>query len=208
MENVGGQNVSRETLSDLRAFEELVRKWNPKINLVSKASLDDLWNRHIVDSAQLYELAPDTYRSWVDIGSGGGFPGIVLAIIAKAKQPNAIFTLIEADQRKAAFLRNAARELSLSVNVLAERIEEAAPQAADVVSARALTALSGLLPFINRHLHPGGVALLHKGQRFQAEIDDARRSWHFDLRVDPSMTDPNARLLSIQRIHHDPVTQA
>ena len=208
MEAVGGQDVSRETLADLRAFGALVHKWNPKINLVSKASLSDLWDRHIVDSAQLYTLAPEKYCSWVDLGSGGGFPGIIVAIIGKMAQPQATFTLIEADQRKAAFLRTAARELSLSVSVLAERIEQATPAQADVVSARALTALSGLLPLINRHLDPQGVALLHKGQRFQAEIDEARRSWHFDLRVDQSMTDPDARLLRIQRIHHDPVTQA
>lgn len=205
---VGGQDVSRETFAELQAFAAMVEKWTPRINLVSKASLRNLWNRHIVDSAQLYRLAPPSYHTWVDIGSGGGFPGIVMASLAKVQQPDAKFTLIESDQRKASFLRTAARELSLPVTVLAERIEAVEPQSADVVSARALSALSVLLPLVSQHLKPSGVGLLHKGRQFQQEIAEARQSWCFDLEEHPSMTDPEARLLRVKRIHRDPKQSA
>lgn len=205
---VGGQNVSRETYAELQEFAALVQKWTLRINLISKASVPTLWDRHIVDSVQLYRLAPDEYEKWVDIGSGGGFPGIVVAILGKSAQPGAGFTLIESDQRKALFLKTAARELSLPVTVIAERIEDASSQGADIVSARALTALSGLLPLIQRHLKPTGVALLHKGQRYQAEVAEARQSWGFDLEEDPSITNPDARLLTLKRIHRDQNTSS
>lgn len=208
MTAVGGQDVSRETYAELQAFAALVQKWTPRINLISKASVPHIWDRHIVDSVQLYRLAPPVFRNWVDIGSGGGFPGIVMAILGRANQPDATFTLIEADQRKATFLRTAARDISLPVTVIADRIENTSPQMADVVSARALTALSALLPLVVRHMQPTGRALLHKGQRYQAEVAEARQSWAFDLEDHPSMTDPDARLLSIQRIHRDPNTSA
>ncbi|MBE0413861.1 16S rRNA (guanine(527)-N(7))-methyltransferase RsmG [Yoonia sp.] len=201
---IGGQNVSRETIADLQAFAALVEKWTPRINLISRASVPELWNRHIIDSMQLYLLAPADYQTWVDLGSGGGFPGIVMAIIGKAEQPNAHFTLIESDQRKSSFLRTASRELSLPVTVIADRIEEVVPQNADIVSARALTSVSGLLPLIHRHLQPDGVALLHKGQRYEAELAEARQSWQFDLEASPSLTDSAARLLTLKRIHRDP----
>lgn len=197
---LGGVNVSRETIQDLEALAELTTKWTPKINLIAKGTVADLWNRHIIDSVQLYRHAPKTYSNWVDLGSGGGFPGIVMAIIAKEKQPDAGFTLIESDQRKAVFLRTVARELVLPVKVIAERIEQAHPQAADVVSARALSSLSSLLPLAHRHLRDGGICLFHKGKQAAQEVADAQENWSFDLEDHASFTDPEARLLVIQRI--------
>lgn len=197
---VAGQNVSRETYENLVQFTDLVRKWTKKINLIAPSTITTLWDRHIVDSAQLYRYAPDTYGHWVDIGSGGGFPGVVMAIYAKTQQPKANFTFIESDQRKATFLRTAARELELNVTVMAKRIEHAEPIGADIVSARALTTLSDLLPLANRHLESNGFCLLHKGQRAQEEIAEARQNWQFDLEEHVSFTDPAARLLVIQRI--------
>ena len=197
---VAGRNVSRETYDDLRSFADLVQKWTPKINLISKSSVPHIWERHVVDSAQLYHFPPAKFNHWVDIGSGGGFPGIVMAIYAKSENPTARFTLIESDQRKSAFLRNAARELKLNVRVLSQRIDEADAQNADVVSARALATLSALLSMSVQHLLPTGVALFHKGKRSQAEISEAQQSWSFDLKEHPSYTDPDARLLVIQRI--------
>ena len=198
--SVAGGDVSRETYDDMVGFGDLVRKWTAKINLIAPSTIDDLWTRHVVDSAQLYALAPKSFGHWVDIGSGGGFPGIVMAIYAKTQQPDAAFTLIESDQRKAAFLRTASRELALNVTVTAERIETAAPANADVVSARALTTLSTLISLTERHLNPSGVALFHKGRRAEDEIAEARKAWQFDLEERPSFTDPQARLLVIQRI--------
>lgn len=198
--DLGGVNVSRETIQDLEVFAILVAKWTPKINLIAKGSVADIWGRHVIDSVQLYQYAPKTYEKWVDLGSGGGFPGIVMAIIAKEKHPKAQFTLIESDQRKAVFLRTAARELGLSVTVIAERIENTAPQTADVVSARALASLSSLLPLAHRHMCDGGICLLHKGKQAAQEVADAQEDWSFDLEDHASFTDPEARLLVIQRI--------
>ena len=200
MVNVAGLDVSRETEERLRAFADLTAKWTPRINLIAKGTINDIWQRHIVDSAQLYQLAPEHFVIWVDIGSGGGFPGLVMAAIAKEKQPDAQFVLIESDQRKCAFLRTVARELALPVTVIAKRIEEADPQQADVVSARALAALPVLLPLIGRHLRDDGRALVHKGRQATQEIAEARKSWSFALEDHPSITDPEARLLDIRRI--------
>lgn len=198
--NVAGVDVSRETVADLKVFADLVTKWTPKINLIAQGTVDAIWDRHIVDSVQLYRFAPETYDTWVDIGSGGGFPGIAMAILGKALQPDARFVLIESDQRKATFLRTAARELQLRVEVIAQRIESASPQNADVVSARALTALSGLLPLAERHLDPDGVALFHKGRQSQKEVAEARKNWSFVLEDHVSITDPDSRILAIRRI--------
>ena len=197
---VGGVNVSRETFEDLQQFADLVCKWTPKINLISPATIPELWERHIVDSAQIYRFAPESYKKWVDIGSGGGFPGIIMAIIAKTQQPDALFVLIESDQRKATFLRTAARELNLRVTVLAERIENAAAQGADVVSARALSTLSTLLPLIERHLNSDGQAILHKGKKAGEEIADARQNWRFDLEEFSSLTDLGGQILIVKGI--------
>lgn len=198
--DVGGIDVSRETIARLESFSALVLKWTAKINLIGTATKADIWHRHIVDSAQTYRFAPSHFDTWVDIGSGGGFPGVVVAILAAQHHPAAKFTFIESDQRKAIFLQTAARELSLSVQVIADRIEAAPPAHADVVSARALGSLVSLLPLVQRHLVPSGTAILHKGRQAEQEISLARREWVFDLTAHPSMTDPDARLLVMQRI--------
>ncbi|SIT88119.1 16S rRNA m(7)G-527 methyltransferase [Yoonia rosea] len=197
---IAGVDVSRETILDLEAFAALTAKWTAKINLIARGTVDSIWDRHIVDSVQLYKFAPKSFEKWVDIGSGGGFPGIVMAIVAKEKHPQAQFVLIESDQRKATFLRTAARELNLPVQVIAERIETAPVQNADVVSARALTALSGLLSLTQRHLNQDGLALFHKGRQSGQEVADAQKSWSFDLEENASITDPDARILAIRRI--------
>jgi len=198
--NIAGVDVSRETMADLEAFSALVIKWNAKINLIARGTTESIWDRHIVDSAQLYQFAPNGYQKWVDIGSGGGFPGIVMAIMGKSQQKGANFVLIESDQRKAAFLRTVARELVLPVQVMAQRIESAEAQGADVVSARALAPLSGLIPLVLRHLCADGTSLLHKGRQAGNEIADVKKIWLFDLEEYPSITDPEARILAIQRI--------
>lgn len=198
--NLAGVDVSRETMADLEAFQALVAKWTPKINLIARGTVSEIWERHIVDSVQIYQFAPSSYKKWVDIGSGGGFPGIVVAILGKDAAPDARFVLVESDQRKATFLRTAARELGLQADVIAGRIEDVEKQEADVVSARALTSLSGLASLVQRHIRPDGVALLHKGRQAIHEVADARKNWSFDLEDHPSFTDPDARILAIRRI--------
>lgn len=191
-------DVSRETAARLSAYAGLLRKWNPAINLVARSTLDDLEARHIADSAQLFDLAPPDARHWVDLGSGGGFPGLVIAILAAGRPHGLRVTLIESDQRKAAFLRTVARELGLdNVSVLDTRIEDTPPQRADVLSARALAPLAALLAFTERHLAPGGTALFPKGARADEELDAALASWRFEVQKIPSGTDPQAVILKI-----------
>lgn len=199
--NVAGLNVSRETLAALHEFEALVLRWNPAINLVSKASLPHLWSRHIVDSAQVYLHCPEAALAWADLGSGGGFPGIVLAILAHELKPNLRVTLVESDLRKATFLRQAAQALKLQVTVVGQRIEVVEPLEADVLSARALAPLADLLSFVERHLKPGGTAILPKGARFAEEIADARKSWTFDVNSHASLSEADAAILVIRNIH-------
>lgn len=194
--------VSRETEAQLAAFTALVARWTPRINLISPASLPEIDTRHILDSAQLLAFAPPHWSHWADLGSGGGFPGLVIAILARETQPVARITLVESDQRKATFLRTAIRELSLAAEVHAARAETIAPLAADVLTARALAPLPALLPLALRHLAPGGRALFPKGRRAADEIAEARRTWRFDLTSHPSRTDPEARILQIEGIAH------
>ncbi len=196
---ISSGNVSRETIDKLRQFEALVQKWTKKINLVSTGDAKHIWERHIVDSMQVYQHA-DVDGAWLDLGSGGGFPGIVAAIMAQADAPERRFTLVDSDQRKCAFLRTAVRELSLSASVFAERIEEVPPQGASVVTARALGDLKGLLGHVERHLAPGGVALLPKGATWQKEHDIASAFWSYDLDVIPSKTNADASILIIKEL--------
>lgn len=194
------RDVSRETSDRLSALEGLLRKWNPVVNLVSKESLKDARTRHIADSQQLYTLAPRDFRRWVDLGSGGGFPGLVVAILAAEHNPDAEVILVESDQRKAAFLQQAARALGVKATIFAERIEALSPQKADVLSARALAALPILCRFAERHLEPGGVAIFPKGANHQAEIAEAQQSHDFGVLVLPSVTDKNAAILVLKNI--------
>ncbi|MDU9006058.1 16S rRNA (guanine(527)-N(7))-methyltransferase RsmG [Sedimentitalea todarodis] len=195
-------NVSRETLDRLNCFEALVQKWNPRINLVSRKSLDDLWPRHIIDSIQVFR-STDKAGHWVDLGSGGGFPGIVIAILAAEERPEVGVTLVESDQRKCAFLRTAIRETGVKCRVLAKRIELVEPQNADVLSARALTNLPGLLEFAERHLSTDGLALFPKGVTWQKEVAEARRAWRFNVESVDSSTEAGAVILKVKGISRD-----
>jgi 16S rRNA (guanine527-N7)-methyltransferase len=195
------QDVSRETEAALQAFAALVARWNPTINLVAPSTIPTLRDRHISDSAQLFALAQPGWTHWADLGSGGGFPGIVIAILARDTSATKV-TLVESDQRKATFLRTAIRDLGLNAQVHATRAESEPPLNADVLSARALAPLPQLLPLALRHLAPGGRALFPKGRRAADEIVTARRDWHFTLTEHPSQTDPEGRILQIEGIAH------
>jgi 16S rRNA (guanine527-N7)-methyltransferase len=196
------KRVSRETLERLEIHAALLTKWQKTINLISPSTLPFLWSRHMLDSAQVMDQAPLTAKVWLDLGSGGGFPGLVCAAIAADKIPDLKMHLVEADLRKAAFLRETARQMGLSVGVFSRRIEDLPPQRADVVSARALAALPALCAYAHRHLAETGVALFQKGARHAEELETAQRDWQMDLTVFPSVTDSEAVLLRIERLAH------
>lgn len=199
---LGSEFVSRETNEHFEMLEKLVQKWNPAINLVSKESLRHLRDRHINDSLQLFNLATFGAGTWCDLGSGGGFPGLVVAILMKTTKHPGHVKLIEADARKCTFLREAARQMEVEATIVNERIEQLAPLSASILSARALTALPQLCEFADQHLASDGVALFPKGARYQEEVDAARKSWSFDLTVHPSKTESSAAILELRNVHH------
>lgn len=193
-------DVSRETLERLEHLVALLSKWNKKINLVSPSTISDAWQRHIWDSAQLFELAPNTSGKWLDIGSGGGFPGLVIAIMnAGAGSPWDV-TMMESDIRKCTFLRTALRETDVDADVVTSRIEKADPHGADVLSARALADLDALCDFGLRHLKADGTALFPKGVRWKKELQVAEESWSFASEVIKSDTQEGAVILKVREI--------
>lgn len=188
-------DVSRETLEKLEFYASEIRRWNPVINLVSKASLADIWARHILDSAQVYPLGNANAGLWLDIGSGGGFPGIVMAIMGAPQM-----VLVESDQRKATFLRQVSRQLGLDLQVIAKRIDDLPPFGAQTMTARALAALTQLLPYAYTHLAAEGSAIFPKGRQVAEELAVAQAKWRFEHRLVPSRTDTDAALLVIRNI--------
>lgn len=193
-------NVSRETIERLEAYDVLLRKWNPSINLVSKSTLDQIWTRHFVDSAQLWDLAPENPTHWADFGSGGGFPGIVIAVIAAEKSPELHISLVESDVRKSAFLRQASLKLGLKTKIHAERAENLAHLGADVLSARALAPLDALMPIVEHHATKNAVALFPKGKSYESELTEAAKRWTFDVQKTTSLTDDQAVILKIEGV--------
>lgn len=192
--------VSRETADRLIAFEELFRKWSKAINLASPSTLNELWTRHILDSAQLFPLASDA-KNWLDIGSGGGFPGIVTACFL-ADQPGSAIDLIESAGKKAAFLRTASGHLNVPARIHSARIEAMwrkieTPQ---VVTARALASLNDLFGLAEPWLTNGAKALFQKGRDYQREIDESRVGWSFDLVQHQSAIDQASVILEISNL--------
>ncbi|MCA0273949.1 MAG: 16S rRNA (guanine(527)-N(7))-methyltransferase RsmG [Proteobacteria bacterium] len=194
---LAGLDVSRETFERLEVYEALLAKWNPAINLVAKGTLGEAWSRHFIDSAQVLSLAPPEARIWLDVGSGGGFPGMVVAIIAAELRPDLSITLVDSDLRKSAFLGEVARNTGVAVTINAVRAEELPPANADVMTARAFAPLTTLLSLASRHLNPQGRGIFLKGARHEAEVSDALESFRFDLQKVPSQTDPQAVILSV-----------
>lgn len=203
------RRVSRETsnlpsdkIAALEHHLALLRRWQRAHNLVAPSTLDAAWERHVLDSAQLADLVPPHARRLLDLGSGAGFPGLVLAILL-CDRPQFEATLVESNGRKCAFLRTVARELSLPVEVRQVRIEDLAGEgraSADVITARALAPLDRLCGLIAPLAGDSTLVLLPKGSDRQAEISEARRRWTFDLEERPSRTDPAAGILVLRHI--------
>ncbi len=194
--------VSRETLERLQDFEGLLRKWQPKVNLVANGTMGSVWSRHMLDSLQVLEDAPKDASLWLDLGSGGGFPGLVCAISAGDFGLQARFELVESDTRKCAFLREVARQTGLEATIHNTRIEMLDPANADVVTARALAPLPKLLAWVHRHMRPDGICLLQKGANHGLELETARVDWQMNVEVQPSITATDSVILRIRNLSH------
>lgn len=191
--------VSRETYEQLKEFEHAFVKWNARINLVANSTLDELWTRHVLDSAQLARLAPQELR-WLDLGSGGGFPGAVMATLLH-ERPGAKIDLVESNRKKAAFLQSTVGGTGIAT-VHARRIEEvvgvvAAPQ---IVTARALAPLPKLLDLASPWLAKGARGLFHKGRDYRSELEESADHWLFDLVEHKSRVEPEGVILDIRNL--------
>ena len=191
------KNVSRETFSLLERLAALVEKWNKSINLISKSTVPNLWERHILDSVQIYDATQVNFKRWLDIGSGAGFPGLVLAILAKEKNIDGEIILVESDKRKCAFLYTVRRDLNLNLSIINKRIEECDPQNADIISARALANLTKLFDLSFNHKCENTTFIFPKGRSWQEELVAAEKTWNFSWEAVNSITDSQAVVLKI-----------
>jgi 16S rRNA (guanine527-N7)-methyltransferase len=191
--------VSRETFERLQAFEQLFRKWNRRINLVAGSTEGDFWRRHVLDSAQLAKIEPDA-RRWLDMGSGGGFPGLVMAFLLAER--GGTIDLVESNRKKTAFLQAAAGTYGLPARVVAQRIDASYPlvQHPEIVTARALAPLTTLLDLAEPWLTTGARALFHKGRDYRLEVEESLHRWRFDLVEHRSLIDHDSVVLDIRNL--------
>ena len=197
-------DVSRETLERLELFAALLKQWNPRINLVSKDSLNDLWRRHMADSAQLRDLIPAYDGALVDVGSGAGFPGMVLAIMGHAN-----VHLVESSARKCVFLREVARQTECETVIHNFRLGDDAAinlplPKADIITARAVTPLVKLLDIVFSLMYDRTCCMFHKGSRVEDELTLAREKWRFEMERLPSNSDPSGVILRLSNIRRLP----
>ena len=193
--------VTDRAKARLESYVALLRKWQATHNLVSSATLDEVWSRHVLDSAQLLRIVPDA-RRWIDLGSGAGFPGMVVAILL-AETEGARVTLVESNAKKCAFLRAVARETNAPVDVACERIESFAQRhhdGVDVISARALASFADLCVLALPMMESDTALLLLKGQDFVYEEQEASKCWGYDLNLTESVTDPGGRIVTVRNL--------
>ena len=200
-EAIARLDVPRETQERLEAFAALLREENERQNLVSRASLQTLWQRHIFDSAQLIRFAPPRAKTWLDLGSGAGFPGLLVPLF----HPSAV-ALVEARRLRTDFLRAAASVLGISgrVEILSAKVETLPTRQFDVISARAFAPLPRLLDLAERFSTPGTVWILPKGRNAKSELEAALASWQGDFRLEPSLTDADAQIVVASRVRRKP----
>ncbi len=193
-------DVSRETIERLKIYAAMLAEWNARTNLVSEASLKEAWRRHFLDSAQLAPLVPEPANSLVDLGSGAGFPGLVLAEMIRNRKAFRV-VLYEATGKKCRFLEAVAQKLNLEVEIRNMRIEDAPPEPFDVIVARALAPLERLLPYAQRFWGPNSTALFLKGQNVGGELTQGAKSWNMKVQRHPSQSDPSSAVLRITELH-------
>jgi 16S rRNA (guanine527-N7)-methyltransferase len=194
-------DVSRETLALLETYVALLADWNQRHNLVSAKSLENVWHRHVWDSAQLIRFVPNTATSLIDLGSGAGFPGIVLATMLR-ERPGFRAVLYESIAKKCRFLEEATARLNLNIEVRNARMEEAKREQFDLVTARACAPLAKLLGYARPFQAANTVNLFLKGQSVESELTEARTSWRMTLERHVSLTDPSGVILEIRDLSH------
>lgn len=187
--------VSRETAEKLRAYADLLKKWQAKINLVGPATMPDLWRRHFLDSAQLFPFLPD--GPLLDLGSGAGFPGLVLAILRGTGDP---VHLVESDSRKGAFLREATRITGAPAVIHTSRIEALKLFEVSAITARALAPVATLLTLAESFLTHSPKCLFLKGEKLEDELTEAAKDWKMTIDRIASRSDPNGSILSLKEV--------
>jgi 16S rRNA (guanine527-N7)-methyltransferase len=196
-------NVSRETTENLVTFQNMVLEWNEKFNLISKSSVEDIWERHVLDSAQLIQYIKNEDKTLYDFGSGAGFPAVVLAIISRELYPNLKITLIESIGKKATFLSEVNKKLKLNMVVLPERIEKLTLPKADIITSRAMASLEKLLQYAKPFCNKETKLLFLKGEKWQEEIKTAEQKWTFEHQSFSSETSEKGRVLLIKNIRRN-----
>ncbi|MDQ4088157.1 MAG: 16S rRNA (guanine(527)-N(7))-methyltransferase RsmG [Pseudomonadota bacterium] len=189
-------HVPRETVERMEAFAAFLRAENAKQNLVSEVSLAEIWRRHLLDSAQLLRFAPAPDGRWIDLGTGAGFPGLVVAALH-----NGPVTLVEERRLRVDFLRRAAEILGVEVEIIGTRVERVPPRPFDVISARAFAPLPRLLDLGTRFSTTKTFWVLPKGKNAESELEGLDSSWQGDFRLEPSLTDPQAKIIVATGVH-------
>lgn len=196
-------NVSRETLLALLKYEESLKLWNSRINLISKSTEKEIWTRHFRDSAQLFNFLDNSASSLLDIGTGAGFPGMVLAILCKEQMPNLSISLLDESTKRTAFLREVARATRTDVSILNQKIETLKDQKFEIITARAFAPLNRILELSYPYLDKNGYLLLPKGEEAEKELELALKKWSFKLKTHKSDTNPKAAILHISELKNE-----
>ena len=199
-EFVKSLDVSRETLNSFYEYEALLSKWNEKINLVSKNTLVDIWERHFLDSGQIIKHVEASGKRWVDVGSGAGFPGLVVALLLRDRKIACDLVLVEKNPKKGFFLNEVIRKLNLSVEVVNDNIDILEPLNADILTARAFSELNNLIEIAFRHRKKEGICLFLKGENYRVELDKTLNYWYFDYDIVESLSSSSGKIIRVKKI--------
>ncbi len=202
VDSLQGFTVSRETLDKLDVYAQLLKKWQKSINLVSDSTLNDIWNRHFLDSAQLVKYIPSGKYRIVDFGSGAGFPILVYATLLQNTKNGADyeFHTIESDSRKCAFMREVVRNLELNINIHNSRIEQISLGFFDFITARALASLDGLLTYARPFITKNSTCIFLKGENLATEMMNFNRKWEAKITEYPSLSDKTGKVVVLKNI--------
>ena len=193
-------NVSRETINSFCEYEDLLSKWNKKINLVSANTLDDLWVRHFLDCGQIINHVDALGKKWVDVGAGAGFPGLVVALLLRDRKIDCDMVLVEKNTKKVFFLNEVIRKLNLNVNVVNNNVDTIEPLNADILTARAFSELKKLIELSVRHRKERGVSLFLKGENYRLELDKTLNYWFFDYDIFDSLSNSSGKIIRVKKI--------